>query len=243
MNNELPNEDYVGGLFGSINGGAVRNLGVKGKVAGSTYVGGVAYALYSGSIVNCFAAIEVKGKTYVGGIAGVLSGSNIINCYVTGAVSGSSAVGGVVGAIGINTGNVTNCYVTAAVSGNSATGGIGAGNATSCAALNPSISRASGSNKSHARVKNSGNITNSNNVAWKDMAALGGIAFSVGSANNKDGADVTAAQAKTQKIYEDLGWKFGKDDDNPWKMGVGEYGLPVFFWQTAAPAAMPAHLK
>jgi len=38
----------------------------------------------------------------------------------------------------------------------------------------------------------------------------------------------------------DLGWKFGNDDDNPWKMGVGEYLLPVFYWQTTA---MPKHLK
>jgi len=40
-----------------------------------------------------------------------------------------------------------------------------------------------------------------------------------------------------------LGWHFGTDVENLWKMGVCEYELPVFYWQTTAPAAMSAHLK
>jgi hypothetical protein len=40
-----------------------------------------------------------------------------------------------------------------------------------------------------------------------------------------------------------LGWKFGNDDDNPWKMGVGAYPLPVFYWQTSAPTADLTHLN
>jgi hypothetical protein len=75
------------------------------------------------------------------------------------------------------------------------------------------------------------------------MTAEGGITFGTGAANNPDGADITTAQAKTQATYTGLGWKFGNNDDNPWKMGVGSYGLPVFHWQTVAPAEMPEHLK
>jgi len=42
---------------------------------------------------------------------------------------------------------------------------------------------------------------------------------------------------------EGLGWKFGNDDENPWKMGVGGYPLPVFYWQTSAPKADIEHLN
>jgi len=34
-----------------------------------------------------------------------------------------------------------------------------------------------------------------------------------------------------------IGWKFGNDDANPWKMSVPGYPLPVFYWQTSAPKA------
>jgi hypothetical protein len=52
-----------------------------------------------------------------------------------------------------------------------------------------------------------------------------------------------ALQAETQQFYEaTLLWKFGSNDTNPWKMGVGSYPLPVFWWQTQAPAANVAHI-
>ena len=48
---------------------------------------------------------------------------------------------------------------------------------------------------------------------------------------------------KKQGTYTALGWKFGDDDENPWKMGVGAYPLPVFYWQTSAPTADIEHLN
>lgn len=63
-------------------------------------------------------------------------------------------------------------------------------------------------------------------------------------ATGNNGADITAAQAKDKATYVDLGWLFdGNSDASPWKMGVGDYQLPAFYWQTTEPAVMPEHLK
>ena len=90
--------DYAG-LFGQINGGTVRNLGVEGTVSGRNYVGGVAgWVQNGGSITNCYSAVTVSGTGRdVGGIAGSAHTTTFTNCYATGDVSGIRAVGGVVG--------------------------------------------------------------------------------------------------------------------------------------------------
>ena len=77
-----------------------------------------------------------------------------------------------------------------------------------------------------------------NNAAWEEMELPDDDTL-IG----ENGEDITTAKAKTQATYTGLGWQFGTTDESPWKMGVGGYSLPVFYWQTTAPAAMPAHLK
>ena len=53
------------------------------------------------------------------------------------------------------------------------------------------------------------------------------------------GTGKTNTQLKTQTTYSNavngdglggLGWKFGINDDNPWKMPVGD-GYPILYWQ------------
>ena len=239
-------DEMVGGVVGNVFGN-VTNCYATGAVSGRITVGGVVGEIRNGgNITNCFSTGSVSSSLdQTGGVVGVAgSNSNVINCYATGAVSGRGLVGGIVG---VNGGNIINCYATGAVSGMFNIGGV-AGDVISvknCAALNSSIARTEGTNTLFGRVAGQVGFwtTLSDNVAWSGMVALGGISFGAGAANNIEGADITAAQAKTQKTYEDLGWKFGNDDDKPWKMGVGDYGLPVFYWQTTAPAAMPEHLK
>jgi hypothetical protein len=92
-----PAADYVG-LFGYIDGGAIRNLGIEiadGKeVRGNDNVGGIAG--YSNStIANSYVIGNVSGEVGVGGIAG--SSYLIIDSYATGDVNGRNAVGGIVG--------------------------------------------------------------------------------------------------------------------------------------------------
>ena len=238
----------IAGLFGAIYG-TVRNLGVSGTVIGGNEVGGIVGLIEDGgSIANCYAAVIVSGQNMVGGVIGRIVMGNMSNCYATGTVSGSLAVGGVAGLVAGS--SLTNCYATGAVSsayaGNNVGGVVGEINGGSVArsvALNPSITLTSFAVTEVGRVAGANFGTLNNNVAWYGMEALGGIVFNIGSVNNKDGADITTTQAKTQTTYTGIGWSFGNNDNNPWKMGVGEYALPVFYWQTTAPAAMPDHLR
>ena len=237
-----------GGLFGSTYGAGVQiqNLGVEGVVTCGNYAGGVSGSFNGGSISNCYTSVIVNGGDYVGGVVGeFILGSIMTNCYATGSVNGHNFVGGVVGDIQYAGSTITNCYATGSVNGNDFVSGIigrlWGGNVTNCVAVNPNIT---GFELHAGRVKGMVNadITGSNNIAYSGMT-VNGATVTGGTATNRDGADITAADAQKQSTYEDLGWKFGTNDDNPWKMGVGDYKLPVFYWQTTAPAAMPEHLK
>ena len=239
------------GLFGSIEeGGSVKNLGVEGEVSGYSGVGGVVGSLFNNcSVTNCYSTVMATGNSTIGGIAGGIGNScSITNCYATGrcnangAVSSSINAGGIAGSVSYDC-KVINCYATGAISGYNLVGGIAGtasyvGEVGSCVALNPSLSRTAGANTKIGRI--AGDFgTYYSNAAWVGMTVIG--AQVTGSAIN--GVDITNEEAKTQATYENLLWKFGSNDDNPWKMGVGTYELPVFYWQTTAPAAMPAHLE
>ncbi|MCL1925719.1 MAG: hypothetical protein FWF95_01105 [Syntrophorhabdaceae bacterium] len=242
------------GLFGRIDdGGTVKNLGIEGAdiTGGSLYVGGVAGRVgvgSSGSVSNCYVTGKVSGEQTVGGVAGhVGSGGSVSDCYVTGKVSGEQIVGGVVGNVGSG-GSVINCYATGKVSGENFVGGVAGsvvygGSVTGCAALNPEIERNSGANTTFGRVAGS-TSTLVNNVALSDMTPPGGIVFA-GTASNKDGANITKGEAKTQTTYSGAprNWAFSGGDPK-WKWGGASYPLPVLYWQTGAqiPAALPDHL-
>ena len=235
------NNLYRARLFGEVDGSTLQNLGVEGTVSGESEVGGLAGRVSKGKILNCYSSVAVNSSDNTGGVVGFITGSTVSNCYATGAVSGNVVAGGIVG--NINNSTVTNCYATGAVSGNDKVGGIagvyytGSGSFINCAALNPSVTRILGAETTFGRVISDYNgVTLPNNLAFSGMALPS-------DATGWNGIDLTAANAKTEATYSGMGWKFGIDDANPWKMGVGTYGLPVFYWQTTAPAAMPAHLQ
>ena len=237
------------GLFGRISGGTVQNLGVEGAVTTSgNYVGGIVGSIYDGTITNCYSSVAVIASSgTVGGIAGLESNSKISNCYATGSVSGTTEnfanFGGLVGQSSSST--LSNCYATGTVRGFQVVGGLfGQGGGTSnCAALNPSLTRSHGTYTNYGRISGVVGANVINNVAWEGMIVIDAPVTN-GTANNLNGADITTAQAKDQATYTGLGWSFdGNNDASPWKMGVGNYELPVFYWQTTAPAPMPEHLK
>jgi hypothetical protein len=131
------------GLFGDVNGGAIKNLGIAGAdiTNSSNYTGGVAgTARNYSSITNCYVTGAVSGAYGTGGVAGYVESSEITNCYSTATVSGTNMVGGVAGYLE-NISSITNCYATGAVSGNQNVGGIAGdvqnSSVTNCAALNP----------------------------------------------------------------------------------------------------------
>lgn len=110
----------VGGFFGAVKGGAIKNLYLMGtKVSGGKYVGGlVGYPTHGTQIVNCYVNItEVIGEV-AGGVVGRAqtvaenedkTWNSIILCTFEGSVSGTSGlygagrtayVGGVCGVAG-----------------------------------------------------------------------------------------------------------------------------------------------
>jgi len=113
--------DFLG-LFGYIDGGEVRNLGLEGgSVSGEDYIGGLVGFNYYGSVSNCHSTCDVSGDDYVGGLVGGNGYGTISNCYSTGDVSGYDGVGGLVGS---NSGSVSNCHSTGDVNGVYYVGGL-----------------------------------------------------------------------------------------------------------------------
>ncbi len=126
---------YIG-LFGYINGGSVKNLGIENfSVNGASFIGGlVGWKSGSSSITNCYSTGEVSGDSYVGGLVGYDISGNISSCYSACSVYGNNQyVGGLVGCNGLvggggpgifYGGNITNCYSTGAVCGYYYIGGL-----------------------------------------------------------------------------------------------------------------------
>ena len=105
--------DYAG-LFGHINGGSVRDLGVEGTtISGGNYVGGICGKFTAGEINSCYSSIAVSGTQYVGGLCG-LSGGKLENCWHEGDVTTSATeqvcAGGLVGCCESGA-DLLRCYV------------------------------------------------------------------------------------------------------------------------------------
>ncbi len=119
------------GLFGNIENGEVRNLGLEGgSVSGGRRVGGLVGVIEEyGTVSNCYSTGNVNGGGLVGGLVGYSHFGDVSNCYSTGDVSGTADhIGGLVG---YATGIVSNCYSTGNVSGDYEVGGLMGGNSNS----------------------------------------------------------------------------------------------------------------
>lgn len=118
-----------GGFIGTLNGGTVKNLGLKNiKLSTNTrssYIGGIAAFVDGGVIEKCYTSGEIctnaNTARWIGGIAGLIStnysGDNIIysiikNCYSTCKIDTNfENTGGIVGAISGDIHNhLENCY-------------------------------------------------------------------------------------------------------------------------------------
>ncbi len=116
-------DDYQG-LFGAVDKDCtIKNLGVRGTVAGGFYTSGIVGYVEYGTIENCKNDCAVSGKTLVGGVAGGTYYGNVINCFNSGAVTGSDMqIGGVAGSNAFGT--VQNCYNVGEISGEDLVCGI-----------------------------------------------------------------------------------------------------------------------
>jgi len=239
----------IGGIVGNLTGGTITNCYSVGRVDGS--------ATYSSATFSSFIMYDQSYTLNfgVGGVAGRVFNSSITNSYSAKTVNGSSVnsvgstgtyksasldagVGGVAGHVAGNTSTVANSYSIGAVSGrtdgnNRGTGGIvgyrSGGSIINCAALNPSIASELGTGTNYNRVLGRGSIDNTNNIAFSEMDALGGVTFEL---DNRLGVDITTAQILADAA---MGGRF--TEENGWTIENGK--LPGLFGQTVE---MPKHL-
>ena len=108
----------VGGLVGE-NNGTVSNSYSTGSVTGTQRVGGLV-GLNRKTISNSYSAGNVTGNSGIGGLMG-LNWGTASNSYATGSVTGDEYVAGL---IGVNSCNVSDSYATGKVTGNSTVGGL-----------------------------------------------------------------------------------------------------------------------
>ena len=128
-NLKIESDNQYIGMFGYINGGKIKNLGLeKVDIKGTTnnsYTGGIVGQLNSGTIENSYVTGEVKGTSQVGGLVGYLGNGTITNTYVAVKVTGTgNYIGGLVGYIGNSYAKVSNSYSTGTVTGTSYVGGL-----------------------------------------------------------------------------------------------------------------------
>ena len=121
--------DYKG-LFGYIIGGSIKNLNVKGDVAGKSYVGGICgYVKGANSdnysaITNCtFTGNVTAATSYAGGMTGYNGNyTNIDTCRVAGTVTASTSYAGGITGTSVGTSSyrnaVASCTNAAKVSAN-----------------------------------------------------------------------------------------------------------------------------
>lgn len=149
---------YVG-LFGCLEGAAVRNLTVDGYVQGYKTAGGIAGYASNAAIENCSNHCSVFGgsDSMLGGIAGLnFDGAKIIDCYNVGTIIRNSTVfefcGGIVWG---NAGTVSNCYNVGTISGNVYDGeivGRNSGTVENCYYLAGTNLNAVGKNNSNGNI-------------------------------------------------------------------------------------------
>ena len=242
--NSLSEQPENAGLFASIGEtGVVVNVELSGGItdtsAASTNVGGIT-GQNAGIIANCAVTADINSVAgadsdkYIGGIAGKNTGI-IWDCYSTGILGTLTGVSHkyIGGITGDSFGAVINCYSTSPIEAGSYGGGIvgyqKGGAILNCFALNDRII-----------VPSAGRVTvllkgdNANNRA---LHIKGFPAYIEDSAS--DGALISFDAAIQKDTYESSGgWLFGATDDSPWKMGTGNYPLPVLYWQTTEPASL-----
>ena len=119
--------DTCVGLFGYLEGAAVRNLTVDGYVQGSGAAGGIAGYVLNAAIENCSNHCSVLGGSNrnSGGIAGInYNSATIIDCYNVGTIRDSVNATYHGGIAGYNKGTVSNCYNVGTISSSDCGGEI-----------------------------------------------------------------------------------------------------------------------
>ncbi|MDR1976922.1 MAG: hypothetical protein LBQ18_08045 [Campylobacteraceae bacterium] len=214
------------GLFGYVNAGTIKNLGVlideSRGVKGRSSVGAIAGYIYDSSITNAYSTGNIIATgTAAGGIAGeIRHDSRITDSYSKVNIDGRNQVGGITG-YAYSDSNVTNSYSTGSLIGAGSVGGIAGAiglrsTVTNNAAINQEVNGTSNVN----RIV--GYLTASNTVSHN--FALYTTNITPKGTNGDAGTLKSDADFKTRETYkDDLGWKFG-----PWEI---DGGYPYLYWE------------
>ncbi|WP_418759637.1 hypothetical protein [Gemmiger sp.] len=197
---------YVG-LFGCLEGAAVRNLTVDGYVQGCNTVGGIAGYASNAAIENCSNHCSVTGSSTskIGGIAGLnFDGAKIIDCYNVGTIRNSNVYEACGGIVWGNAGTVSNCYNVGTISGNVYDGeivGSNSGTVENCYYLAGTNLNAVGQND------NSGNITKTASKTAAEFADGTVLALLKADRDNSpwDSCQYVAAAKMTLPVFKGQG--------------------------------------
>ena len=213
--------DYLG-LFGYVNGGQIKNLGVPNVSfirRNNSYVLGGVVGWNTGSLNNCYSTGNINGGYFLSGYGGLVgvngSGGYISKCFsdVNVTTDGWEAVSDTGGIAGTNNGSISNSFSAGDVkSGGGSYGGLvgyNTGSINNCYSV--------------GLVQSSGGGL----VGWNNGGNIGSSYFLVTSGeDNNCGEPLTDSQMKQQDSF--IGWDF----NDVWTINEG-VDYPKLGWMSA----------
>jgi len=235
----------TGGFFGTFDGNGYTITGIRINIPENFpqfMNAGFFSALSGGAIVENLGLIDVDisvGTQGIGGIAGLNNDGTIRNCYVTGNIGDMYGRGGITGSNTLQA-VIQNCYFAGRIFHRREyhsvkAGGIAAfsnGSISNCISLAESITEEPES-ATVGRVVGENQISEwtgklVNNYGWNGTTTGQSYMYYIAvptSADpaNKEGADLTTAELKTQAAWEKAGFSFGANSMWVWN---GANGMP-----------------
>jgi hypothetical protein len=234
------NSNGSGGIAGTLSGGVITNSYSTGDINATYSVGGIAgHSSVGSEIANSYSTANITASATngrAGGIAGTSDGSDIVNCYARGDVTSTVGdyVGGVVG--NLNGGVIKNSYSTGSLIGKAYVGGIAGQEGASSfitysAAINPSVTGINDSYVSRISGVVQHVAYNVGNFALRSTIITPSSIVTADALKDDAEFKVKETYSKTVELGG-LGWGFGDDDENPWKIDRNKNdGYPYLYWQ------------
>ncbi|MDR3177541.1 MAG: hypothetical protein LBT96_01020 [Campylobacteraceae bacterium] len=249
---KIEGEINVGGLAGKAVFSNITNSYVIGNISGSGYVGGlVGHAGVNNNITNSYANVSIDAINDVGGLVGYIDGSFITNSYATGSISAYTNIGGIAGYF--NSSALVSAYAAVGGTDGIVGGALFSGNISASVVIEPAVISDrvrdfTGGLLIGYVVDTASSLIFSNGVTYTLDYILSMLNYDLSGkleayltkffTNIYDKIwDATIDRIIVSHLDEEyvygvnLGWKFGKDDANPWITPEGG-GAPILYWQT-----------
>ncbi|MHC4265050.1 MAG: GLUG motif-containing protein [Planctomycetota bacterium] len=227
-----PPPGQVGGLFGIISNGEVKNLNfVDPNVTGHSATGTLAGAIENGTVTNCHVkGGSIAGYAYTGGMVGWNIEGTLSKCSVRTSVTVLclpyiSCGTGIGGLVGINLGTIRNCYAAGSIRGDERVGGlVGTSDLGDGPPPHPfsSISNCyftgvvDGNDFTGALVGYASDNTSHTSCFWD--ADLNPDVNGVGNASDPNVVGLPTAEMMKEGTFTDAGWDFVE----VWGIGEGQ---------------------